>query len=110
MCAVGIEVKMIVLVLTPEQHSNIAENIHRLFRTGRQPTAKVWYFKGRRNQSSLFIGSLTRRRPCCAFRVVENRLLPLDPPLMMNYERCWFLGGGRVALVFLRMLGEGGLI
>ena len=25
MCAVGIEVKMIVLVLAPEQHSNIAE-------------------------------------------------------------------------------------
>lgn len=53
----GVEVKMIVLVLAPEQHSNIAENIHRLIET-----AKVRHFIGRRNQSSVIIGSLTRRR------------------------------------------------
>ena len=98
---------MIVLALAAEQHNRkhpVTDRDGSVYTT--DGSLKVSYIKGQKIHSSLVIGSLTGRSLYCALGVVGNRLLPLDPPLMMNCERCWFLGGGPVARVFLRMFGE----
>lgn len=106
----GSEVKMFVLTLAGEQRNRkhpVTDQDGSVYTTNGY--LKVPYIKGRKNQSRHVIDSLTLtgRSLYCAFGVLGYRLLPLNPPLMMNCERCYLLGGGPVAFVFLRMLGEG---
>ena len=85
----GVEVKMIVLALAAEQRNRkhpVTDRDGSVYTT--DGYLKVSYIKGQGNQSSLVIGSPTRTSLYYALGVLDNRLLPLDPPLTMKCERC----------------------
>lgn len=89
MFALGVEVKTIDLALAAEQRNGkhpVTDRDGTLYTT--DGYLEVSYIKRQKNQSSFVIGSLTGRSLYCALVVLDSRLLPFDPPLMMKCERC----------------------